>query len=225
MYVNGLRLCHHLTVLGKCHPMERVTLNQEEQRRLLAGYRKEGARALAHGNRARDPHNALDAGVKRRIAELAATTYAGCNTQHFTELIAEKERMAVRRSTVRPFCVQQGCRVPGRGGHPDIAVAGSATRRKGSCCRSTAAATTGWKAEAPGSPWSAPSMMPRVRCLMRYSGNRKIPRVTSCCWKALSPERGYPWPCTTIGTAYSSIPKMDRNHSRNSWQVRKGRRN
>lgn len=78
----------------------------------MAAYRVEGAAALVHGNRGRDPHNALDAGVKRRVAELAATTYAGCNTQHFTELLAEKERMAVSRSTVRRILRAAGVSSP-----------------------------------------------------------------------------------------------------------------
>ncbi|MDP2726489.1 MAG: ISNCY family transposase, partial [Dehalococcoidia bacterium] len=64
-------------------------------------YRLEGAKALAHGNRGRKPHNALDEALKQRVAILAATTYAGCNTQHFTELIADKEKIALSRSTVR----------------------------------------------------------------------------------------------------------------------------
>jgi len=56
-------------------------------RRLLAAYRKEGARALAHGNRGRKPPNALDGGLRGEVLELARTTYAGCNTQHYTELL------------------------------------------------------------------------------------------------------------------------------------------
>ena len=49
-------------------------------RRILAAYRKEGAAALAHGNRGRKPHNALDDELKKRVLELAQSTYAYCNT-------------------------------------------------------------------------------------------------------------------------------------------------
>ena len=40
-------------------------------RRVLAAYRKEGAAALAHGNRGSKSHNALDDGLKRKVLELA----------------------------------------------------------------------------------------------------------------------------------------------------------
>jgi len=43
-------------------------------RRFLAAYRKEGAQALAHGNRGRKPQNALGEGVRRQVLELAQST-------------------------------------------------------------------------------------------------------------------------------------------------------
>ena len=61
---------------------EVLTLSLRHARRLLAAYRKESAQALAHGNRGRKPHNALDEGLKKRVVELARSTYAGCNFQH-----------------------------------------------------------------------------------------------------------------------------------------------
>jgi hypothetical protein len=39
--------------------------------------------------------------MRQKVAMLAATTYAGCNTQHFTELMADREKMILSRSTVR----------------------------------------------------------------------------------------------------------------------------
>jgi transposase len=59
--------------------------------RLLAAYRREGAVALAHGNRGRSSYNKLGDAEKARVAELAGSTYAGLNTQHLTELLAERE--------------------------------------------------------------------------------------------------------------------------------------
>ena len=60
-------------------------------RRLLAAYRKEGAAALAHGNRGKKPPNTLGEDLRKQVLELIRSTYAGCNTQHFTELLAERE--------------------------------------------------------------------------------------------------------------------------------------
>lgn len=81
-------------------------------RRLRAAYRKEGAAALAHGNRGRKPRHALHAGVKERVVELARGTYAGCNTQHFTELLAEREGIRLSRSSVRRIQLEVGIRSP-----------------------------------------------------------------------------------------------------------------
>ena len=41
-------------------------LSVRQVRRLLARYRKEGAAALAHGNRGRSPYNKLDDAVRAR---------------------------------------------------------------------------------------------------------------------------------------------------------------
>src|SRR3989304_6080901 len=60
--------------------------------RLLAAYRKEGAAALAHGNRGRSPVHRVSDGLREQVAALARSpAYAGCNHQHFTELLAERE--------------------------------------------------------------------------------------------------------------------------------------
>jgi len=83
-------------------------------RRILAAYRKEGAAALAHGNRGRKPHHALGASLRKRVLELAQSTYAGCNNQHFTELLAERESIALSRSSVRRILLKAGIKSPRR---------------------------------------------------------------------------------------------------------------
>ena len=45
--------------------------------RLLAAYRKQGADALAHGNRGRRPRNAVSDAEAAAVVQLASTTYAG----------------------------------------------------------------------------------------------------------------------------------------------------
>lgn len=89
-----------------------LDLSLRHVRRTLAAYRKEGAAALAHGNRGRKPHHALDADTKREVLELAQTTYAGCNHQHFTELLAEREAINLSRSSVRRILLEAGMRSP-----------------------------------------------------------------------------------------------------------------
>jgi len=91
---------------------EILGLSLRHVRRLLAAYRKEGAAALAHGNRGRKPHHALDESLRRKVSELAGSTYAGCNNQHFTELLAEREGIALSRSSVRRILLGAGIKSP-----------------------------------------------------------------------------------------------------------------
>lgn len=91
---------------------EVLGLSLRHVRRLLAAYREEGAQALAHGNRRRKPHNALGKGLRGRVSELAESTYAGCNNQHLTELLAERESITLSRSSVRRILLGAGIRSP-----------------------------------------------------------------------------------------------------------------
>lgn len=111
--------------------MEKVTLNQKEQkrllvfnevlagrmtgqdaadvlgitlrhtRRLLAAYGKRGAAGLMHGNRGREPVNKLEASVEAKILRLAQEMYIDYNDSHFTEELAEQHSIEVSCPTVR----------------------------------------------------------------------------------------------------------------------------
>ena len=80
--------------------------------RMLATYRREGAAALAHGNRGRRPANATSADVSQQVIELARARYAGVNHTHFTELLEEREGIALSRSTVRSILLNVGIKSP-----------------------------------------------------------------------------------------------------------------
>jgi transposase len=73
---------------GECKVAEAASLMGVSERqawRLLAAYRKEGAAALAHGNRGLEPYNKLPEDTRRRVLELAQGVYAGFNHSHLTE--------------------------------------------------------------------------------------------------------------------------------------------
>jgi transposase len=108
MVLNGIEIGR---ITGR-EAAEVLGLSLRHVRRILAAYRKEGAAALAHGNRGNKAHNALDDGVKRRVLELAQSTYVGCNTQHSTELLAERECISVSRSAVRLILLRAGLKSP-----------------------------------------------------------------------------------------------------------------
>jgi transposase len=82
--------------------------------RLLAGYRAEGAAALAHRNRGRRPVNTTQAELKERVIELAQTTYAAVNHTHLAELLADREGLVLARSTVRSILTKAGMVSPRR---------------------------------------------------------------------------------------------------------------
>ena len=87
---------------------ELLGLSLRHLRRMLARYRKEGAAALAHGNRGRKPHHAIAEELKGQVVTLVQTTYAGCNHQHVTELLCEREGIQLSRSTVRRILLKAG---------------------------------------------------------------------------------------------------------------------
>jgi transposase len=106
------RLCILNTILGKqCSASEAAQLIGVSERhlwRLLAAYRKEGAAALAHGNRNHSPANTTSPTLKANVIALASGRYQGVNHSHFTELLAERKGIVLSRSTVRRFLASAG---------------------------------------------------------------------------------------------------------------------
>jgi len=99
-------------VISAKQAAEALGMSLRHTRRLLATYRKEGAQALAHGNRGRKPANSLDDGLRIRIVTLARTIYQGCNNSHFTDLLGEREGISLSRSTIRRILLEDGIRSP-----------------------------------------------------------------------------------------------------------------
>jgi len=86
--------------------------------RILAAYRKEGAAALAHGNRGRKPANATPLALREQIITLVNERYNGVNHTHLAELLAEREGITMSRSTLRRVLAEAGLSSPRRGRSP-----------------------------------------------------------------------------------------------------------
>ena len=86
--------------------------------RILAAYRKEGAAALAHGNRGRMPANAIPPSLCQQVVTLAREHYLGVNHSHLTELLKEREGVTLSRSTLRRLLTRAGLPSPRRGRSP-----------------------------------------------------------------------------------------------------------
>jgi transposase len=91
---------------------EVLGLSVRQVRRQKRAYEEGGIRALLHGNRGRQPVHALPIELTDRVVGLAQTRYAGCNDQHFTELLAEREEIGLSRSSVRRILRKAGLRSP-----------------------------------------------------------------------------------------------------------------
>ena len=104
------------TVLEHQLPMtqavELLGVSERHAWRLLAAYRREGAAALAHGNRGRPSHNAVSDAEAAAVVKLASTTYAGANHTHLTELLQEREGINLSRPTVRHILTTAGIASP-----------------------------------------------------------------------------------------------------------------
>ena len=91
---------------------EIMGVSERHTKRLLAAYRKDGAAALAHGNRGRRPHNAVPAAAAAAVVKLASNGYAGTNHTHLTELLREREGIDLSRPTLRRILVKAGIGSP-----------------------------------------------------------------------------------------------------------------
>ena len=92
--------------VGQAAPL--LEVSERHVRRILAAYRKEGVAALAHGNRGRQPKQTIPPEVRRQVLSLAGTTYAGCTVSHLRDLLAEREQIALSRSSVRRILLEGG---------------------------------------------------------------------------------------------------------------------
>ena len=100
-------------------------------RRILAAYRRDGAAALAHGNRGRRPANATPDPLATDVVLLARTRYAGVNHTHLSELLREREGIDIGRNTLRKILTDVGVNSPRRRRPPKHRVRRQRMAREG----------------------------------------------------------------------------------------------
>ena len=87
---------------------EVLGVSLRQVRRLVAAYQRGGAAALRHGNQDRQPAHTISAEVRQRVLALVRTVYHDCNPQHLSELLAEREGLALSRSSLRRILLEAG---------------------------------------------------------------------------------------------------------------------
>src|SRR5690625_2241490 len=75
-------------------------LSTRQVQRLKKSYMCEGASALAHGNRGRQPAHTLKEDVRHTILKLAQTSYRNTSCNHMAELLAQQHGIDVSPKTV-----------------------------------------------------------------------------------------------------------------------------
>ena len=100
--------------VSACQAAELMSLSERQERRLRHAFVRDGPSALVHGNRGRKPGHTLDSELRERVTALAQGGYSGCNDQHFTELLAEREGITLSHSSVRRIRRGAGLRSPQR---------------------------------------------------------------------------------------------------------------
>ena len=98
-----------------CEAAELMGVSERQGWRILSAYRKEGAAALAHGNRGRTPANATPLAIQQQVVAIAKERYVGVNHTHLAELLAEREGITLSRSTLRRLLTWAGLSSPRRG--------------------------------------------------------------------------------------------------------------
>jgi len=101
----GLGVAKAATIMG---------LSERHTFRILSAYRREGATALSHGNRGRQPANRISEAIRQQVVTLARTRYAGFNYTHLAEMLSEREEVILARSTTRSILVEAGIPSPKR---------------------------------------------------------------------------------------------------------------
>ncbi len=100
-------------------------------RRILAAYRRDGAAALAHGNRGRRPANATLDSLATDAVVLARSRYAGVNHTHLSELLREREGIDIGRNTLRKILSEAAVSSPRRRRPPKHRVRRQRMAREG----------------------------------------------------------------------------------------------
>src|SRR5450756_796508 len=189
---------------------ELLGLSERQVWRILAAYRKEGAASLVHGNRGREPVNALESGLRDRVVELAKTKYAGFNHQHLTEKLNEVEEIAVRRSSVRRILLEAGISTPRKRRPPKHRSRRERYPKEGMLLQADGSRHDWLEGRGPYMSLLGPSTMLLGRWPTPCSGSRRTPMATSCCSATLCSPRAVHWRC--IGTATASSSPCPRSH-------------
>lgn len=193
-----------------------VGLSMRQVRRLKKGYAAEGIRSLIHGNRGRPTWNRWDEATRNAVLDLARTTYVGVNDQHLTELLEEREKLQLSRSTVRRILRAGGITSPRKRRSPKHLSRRERVAQEGMLLQIDGSRHDWLEGRGAYLTLIGGSMTPRVRRRTPSFGSRRTLRAISCSYNTSSSTKGCPSRCTGTGTGSSSRRASRSSPSRSS---------
>lgn len=168
--------------------------------RLLAAYRREGARGLAHKNRGRLPPNATPEAIQQQVVALARERYQGINHTQRTELLAEREGLRLSLATVRRLLVRAGLSSPRQRRPPNHRCPRPRMPQEGMLLQLDGSHHAWLEGRGSWLTLLRQWTMLLGRCLMPCPRNRRTPEATCLCSRASSNVGVCPWQCTPMAT-------------------------
>ena len=89
-----------------------LDLSIRQVKRLTRRLRVHGAQAFASPRRGKPPNNAFNAALRERVLNLARTDYAGFGPTFLAEKLAQREKIAINRETLRCWLIEAGLHRP-----------------------------------------------------------------------------------------------------------------
>jgi len=80
---------------------ELLNLSERQVKRLKRNHEPANPSWVHHGNRGREPANAIPASIRQQVIELASGQYAGFNDSHLHEKLCQSEGLRLSRQSVR----------------------------------------------------------------------------------------------------------------------------
>lgn len=93
---------------------EKMGVSYRQARRLRKSFESDGIAGLLHGNQGRVPSNKISDDLRLRVLALSEERYAQFNDSHFTQMLVEREDIALSRETVRMIRREEGIKPKSR---------------------------------------------------------------------------------------------------------------
>jgi transposase len=93
---------------------EKMGVSYRQAKRLKKSFENDGIAGLLHGNQGRTPSNKTSDDLRAKVLALSEERYCQFNDTHFTQMLGEREDIALSRETVRKIRREEGVKPKSR---------------------------------------------------------------------------------------------------------------